>query len=35
MDALACGLGVTERAATGKAATETRALLEWVLNRLH
>jgi chromosome partitioning protein len=35
MDALACGLGVTEFARTGKAAAETRALLDWVLTRMH
>jgi len=34
MDALACGLGVTEHDSRGKAAAEIRALLEWVLMRL-
>lgn len=34
MDALACGLGVTEHGPRGKAAAEIRALLDWVLVRL-
>ena len=34
MDALACGLGVTEHDPRGKAAAEVRALLDWVLTRL-
>jgi chromosome partitioning protein len=34
MDALACGLGVTEHDPRGKAAAEIRDLLEWVLGRL-
>ncbi|HEX2556141.1 MAG TPA: ParA family protein [Microvirga sp.] len=34
MDALACGLGVTEHDPRGKAAAEIRSLLEWVLTRL-
>jgi chromosome partitioning protein len=35
MDAMAAGLGVTEYAPSGKAATETRALLEWVWTRIN
>lgn len=34
VDAMASGLGVTERNATGRAADEVRALLDWTLNRL-
>jgi chromosome partitioning protein len=34
MDALACGLGVTEHSPRGKAAEEVRALLAWVWARL-
>jgi chromosome partitioning protein len=34
MDAMASGLGVTEHAPSGKAAAETRALLDWLLVRL-
>jgi chromosome partitioning protein len=34
IDALARGLGVTERNPTGKAAAETRDLLQWVLTRM-
>ena len=34
VDALAHGLGVTERSPTGKAAAEIRDLLQWVLNRM-
>lgn len=34
MDALACGLGVTEHDPRGKAAAEIRDLLDWVLARL-
>lgn len=34
MDALACGVGVTEHDSRGKAAAEVRALLDWVLVRL-
>ena len=34
MDALACGLGVTEHDPRGKAAAEVRALLDWVLVRM-
>lgn len=34
MDAMAAGLGVTEHAPSGKAAAETRALLDWILVRL-
>jgi chromosome partitioning protein len=34
VDALAFGLGVTEHARKGKAAAETRALLDWALSRM-
>jgi len=34
MDALACGLGVTEHEPRGQAAAEIRDLLDWVLARL-
>jgi chromosome partitioning protein len=34
MDALACGLGVTEQDGRGKAAAEVRALLDWLLARV-
>jgi chromosome partitioning protein len=34
VDALAFGLGVTEHARTGKAAAETRAVLDWALGRM-
>ncbi len=34
VDAMALGQGVTERDPTGKAATEVRELLQWVLNKM-
>jgi chromosome partitioning protein len=33
MDALAAGLGVTEHAPSGKAATEIRDVLDWIITR--
>jgi chromosome partitioning protein len=35
MDALAAGLGVTEHAPSGKAASEVRALIDWLLVRMN